>query len=152
MQQLESRPIFLGRKQPTGAREEGAHKEMLYMPHDTSGADPLCCLPREMSISKDSISQKCCRATLTPSLGCFLLFPSSPPPARLRVPSAGHVLAPSEQRGKRPVLRNGPFPLLTLVSPQRHLGLVLKLPGIHFHYRPSPCLWLPGLSVSCFLS
>lgn len=132
--------------------EGGAHKEMLYLPRDMSWADPLGRLPRETSISKDSVSQKCCLATLTPSLGRFLLFSSSLPPAQLRVPSAGHVLAPSEQRGKRPVLRNGPFPLLTLVSPQRHSGLVLKLPGIHLLYRPSPCLWLPSLSVSCFLS
>ena len=100
LQHLESRPIFLGRKGWVEPGEGGAQKEMLYTPRDTSRADPLCLLPREMSISKDSVSQKCCPATLSPCPGCFPLSPSSPPPAGLRVPSVSHVLAPSEPQGR----------------------------------------------------
>lgn len=61
------------------------------------------------------------------------------------------VPAPLEQE-TRPVHRHGSFPYFIPMSPQRQMGLALKLSGIHFSLQTSPHLWLPGLSVSWALS
>lgn len=112
------------------------------MPCDKSRADPLCLLPREMSISKYSVSQKCCPATLSRSLGCFPLSPSSPPPAGLCVPSVGHVLAPSEQRGRgqsSETARSAPYPRVASEA----VGAGLNTPWNSFSLQTQPVSLAP---------
>lgn len=133
--------------------EEGAHKEMLYMPHDTSGADPVCRLPRETSISKDSISQKCCWATLTPSVpGMFSPLPKLPTsrsaPCPFCWPLAGSLGATGEEASsqKRPV--PSPYPRVSSEA----LGAGLKTPWNSFSLQTKPMSLAPWpLRVTLFI-